>query len=220
MQIKIKDMKRLILILTVVIGIASCSQDEYLVDGGLSDGNLKVSTMEFLKSHYQLDTLAILIERAGMADAVNGTSTLMAPNNLSIKNYVKRVLGEMQKVNPQAKFTFDDIPVDTLHKYMGDYIFPEIIKREDMVKEGKIYTAINGTQMRISLEPVEAYTGQLSEFPEYVYFTYKIGDEWDEWNRIVDDIRVLVRTSNLISTNGVIHVLQGSHNLFNYNPDK
>jgi hypothetical protein len=211
-------MKKIILILVVVLGITSCSQDDYLVDGGLSDGNLGVSTMEFLKSHYQLDTLAILIEKAGLVDQVNGTSTLIAPNNLAIRSYVKRVLAEMQKTDPQAKFTFNDISVDTLHKYMGDYIFPEKIRREDMVKEGKIYTAINGSQKRISLEPVAQYTGQLSDFPEYVYYTYKLGDEWDEWDKIKDDIRIQVRTSNLISTNGVIHVLQGSHKLFNYSP--
>lgn len=213
-------MKKIILILVVVLGISitSCTQDDYLVDGGLSDGNVGVSTMEFLKSHYQLDTLAIMIERAGMADKVNGTSTLIAPNNLAIKSYVKRVLAEMQKIDPQAKFTFDDISVDTLHKYMGDYIFPEMIRREDMVKEGKIYTAINGTQRRISLEPTDQYSDQLSEFPEYVYYTYKVGAAWDEWDKINDDIRVQVRTSNLISTNGVIHVLQGSHKLFNYSP--
>ena len=113
-------MKKIILILAVVLGITSCSQDDYLVDGGLSDGNLGVSTMEFLKSHYQLDTLAILIEKAGLVDQVNATSTLIAPNNLAIRSYVKRVLAEMQKTDPQAKFTFNDISVDTLHKYMGD----------------------------------------------------------------------------------------------------
>lgn len=212
-------MKKIILILAVVLGITSCSQDDYLVDGGVSDGNVGVSTMEFLKSHYQLDTLAILIERTGLADAVNGTSTLMAPNNLAIKSYVKRVLGEMQKIDPQAEFTFDDISVDTLKKHMGAYVFPEKIKREDMVKEGKIYTAVNGAQRRISLEPVEQYTDQLTEFPQYVYYTYKFGPEWDEWDNIKNDIRVQVRTSNLISTNGVIHVLQGSHKLFNYSPE-
>lgn len=212
-------MKKIILILAVVLGITSCSQEDYLVDGGLSDGNVGVSTMDFLKSHYQLDTLAILIERAGLADKVNGSSTLMAPNNLAIKNYVKRVLGEMQKTNPQAMFTFDDISVDTLTKHMGAYIFPEKITRENMVKEGKVYTAVNGDQRRISLEPTEQYTGQLSGFPEYIYYTYKVGAEWDEWNKITNDIRVQVRTSNLISTNGVIHVLQGSHKLFNYSPE-
>ncbi len=212
-------MKKTILILAVVLGLFSCSQDDYLVDGGLSDGYLKTTTMEFLKSHYQLDSLAILIERAGLEDEANGASTLFAPNNLAIRSYVNRVLAEMRKVDPQAEFTFDDIPVDTLTKHLGGYLFPEKITREDMVKEGKIYTAVNGDQRRLSLEPSESYTDFLSEYPEYVYYTYKMGDEWDPWDEIDDDIRVQVRTSNLISTNGVIHVLQGSHKLFNYSPD-
>lgn len=211
-------MKNIILIMAIALGMISCEQDEYLVDGGLSDGILGVTTMEFLKSHNQLDSLAILIERAGLADEVNGTSTLMAPNNLAIKSYVNRVLAEMRKIDPQANFSFDDIPVDTLTMHLGGYIFPEKIRREDMVKQGKVYTAINGQQRRISLEPAEEYTNQLSSYPEYVYYTYKMGDAWDAWDNIDDDIKVIVRTSNLISTNGVIHVLQGNHKLFNYSP--
>ncbi len=211
-------MKKIILIFAIVLGIVSCSQDDYLVDGGLSDGHVGTTTMDYLKSHYQLDSLAILIERAGLADEVNGASTLFAPNNLSIKSYVNRVLAEMRKLDPQAEFTFGDIPMDTLTKHLGGYIFPEKIRREDMVKEGKIYTAVNGDQRRISLEPTEQYTDFLGDYPEYVYYTYKVGAEWDPWDNIDDDIRVQVRTSNLISTNGVIHVLQGSHRLFNYYP--
>lgn len=211
-------MKKIILILAVVLGIISCKQENYLVDVGVSDGHVGTTTFEFLKSHNQLDTLAIMIEKGGLVAQVNGASTLFAPNNLAIRSYVKRVLTEMRKLDPQAKYTFNDIPVDTIKKHLGGYIFPEKIRREDMKKEGKVYTANNGNNRMISLEPREDYTDQLSSYPEYVYYTYKMGDEWDEWDNIDDDIKVQVRTSNLISTNGVIHILQGSHKLFNYNP--
>lgn len=211
-------MKKIILILAVVLGIISCGQENYLVDGGVSDGKVGTTTFEFLKSHHQLDTLAILIEKGGFVDEVNGASTLFAPNNLAIRSYVNRVLADMRKLNPQAKFTFNDIPADTITKNLGGYIFQEKIERKDMVKEGKIYTAINGDKRMISLEPREEYTDQVSSYPEYVYYTYKVGAEWDDWDNIDDDIKVQVRTSDLKSTNGVIHVLQGSHKLFNYNP--
>lgn len=213
-------MKQILIIIAVVIGLASCEKDAYLIDGGISDSNVGTTTMDFLSSHYQLDTLAMLIEKAGFADEVNGASTLFAPNNLSIRRYVNRVLTDMRELDPTAEFTVNDIPIDTLTKYMGAYVFSSIIKREDMTKEGTIYTAIDGTERRISLEPsINSYSNNLSEPPEYVYYTIKEGAEWDDWDDQVDDTKIDVRTSNLISTNGVIHVLQGTHILFNYDPD-
>ena len=216
-NIKKIDMKKIVLMFVVITALFSCQNDNYLVDGGISDGHVGTTTMEYLKSHPQLDTMAILIERAGLADEVNGATTLFVANNVSIRRYVDKVLAELRESDPEAEFTIDDIPQDTLTKYMGAYIFPEILERKDLVKEGKIYTGINGDERRISLEPdLGSYSSQLSDPPEYVYYTIKGGDEWDDWEKIVDDTRVIVRTSNLISTNGVIHVLQGSHTLFNY----
>ena len=208
-------MKNLLLIVAVVCVLFSC-EDDYIVDGGTSESFVGTSTMEFLKAHAQLDTMAILLERAGLADEVNGSTTLFVANNLSIRNYVDAELAELRETDPLAEFTIDDIPTDTLKKYMGGYVFAEKIAREDMSKEGKIYTTVNGETRRISLEPdLNSYNDELSSPPEYVYFTYKKGEEWDEWDDIEDDTRVIVRTSNLISTNGVIHVLQGTHVLFN-----
>lgn len=213
-------MKKIILIIAVFIGLYSCTQEDYLVDGGVSDNNVNMTTFDFLKSHYQLDSLAILIEKAGLVQEVNGSTTLFAPNNQSINNYVKKVLSKMRELDPKAEFSFKDIPMDTIKKYMGGYIFNEKLRRENLTKEGKVYTAINGEIRRISLEPViESYKDFLTIPPAYVYFTYKNGDSWDDPDQIVDDKKIVVRTSNLISTNGVIHVLQGDHVLFNYDPE-
>lgn len=213
-------MKNIFLILILAIALFACENDDYLVDGGISDGNVGMSTMDFLKSHPQLDTMAILLERAGLADEVNGASTLFSVNNLSVKNYTDKVLADLREDDPLAEYGIDDIPTDTLIKYMGAYVFPEVITRDDMVKEGVIYKGVNGEERRISLEPdLGSYSNELSSAPEYVYYTIKEGDDWDDWDQVVNDTRVIIRTSNLISTNGVIHVLQGSHTMFNYKRD-
>ncbi|MBJ6367747.1 fasciclin domain-containing protein [Snuella sedimenti] len=217
-------MKKLIfpILLLLLVAYACDGGGDYLIDGGLSNDNTGNSTMAFFRSHSQLDTLAIIIERAGMEDVVNGETTIFAPNNLSIKNYVDHVLADMRESDPLADFTVNDIPVDTLTKYLGGYIFSGKITRENMtLNQGEIYTANNGEERRISLEPVNAYGNELDAFPEYVFFTYKVGTEWDAWDASLNDAnekddKFLVRTSNIKSTNGVIHVLQGGHVLFNY----
>lgn len=209
-------MKRFILILGLCLALYSCDKDDYFIDGGISDPHVGTTTFEFLQSHRQLDTLALLIERAGLKEALEREHTLFAPNNLSIKRYVNTILAEMRRLDPEASFTIDDIPADTLEKHMGAYVFDQQITREDLTAEGTVFTALNGEERRISLEPVQEYTVELGTFPEYVFYTYREGDAWDPWNEQDDDTKIRIRTSNLISTNGVIHVLQGEHVLFNY----
>lgn len=204
-------------IIIVLFTLYSCSNDDYLIDGGLANPNVGKSTYDFLKSHKQLDTLALLIEKAGMIDVVNAKSTtLFAPNNLSIKNYIFYMKG----IEENQDYGIDDIPVEDLKVMLGGYIFDQSLDRSKLVKEGKVYTAHNGEERMLSLKPVEEYEDQLDEFPEYVFYTFK-GDD-DYWGANPgeggenDDVNTVVRTSNLISTNGVIHVLQGSHHFSNY----
>lgn len=204
-------------IIIVLFSLYSCSNDDYLIDGGLADSNVGKSTYDFLKSHKQLDTLALLIEKAGMIDVVNAKSTtLFAPNNLSIKNYIYY----MRNIEENQDYGIDDIPVEDLKVMLGGYIFNQSLDRSKLVKEGKIYIANNGEEILLSLRPVDQYGDQLDEFPEYVYYTFKGEDDYwgdnpdeDGYN---DDVNTVVRTSNLISTNGVIHVLQGTHSFSNY----
>lgn len=217
-------MKHTFLILVALLGLYSCSNDDYLVDGGLANQNVGMSTYDFLKSNKQLDTLALLIAKAKMIDVVNAKSTtLFAANNLSIRNYVNAILSKKRKIDPQATFTINDIPEAELKEMLGGYIFDEALDRSKLVKEGKVYRTHNGEERLLSLEPKADYKPQLDNFPEYVYYTFKVGDVWDPTDEISDDkseadIKTVVRTSNLISTNGVIHVLQGYHIFSNYIP--
>jgi len=202
-----------IYVLIVLFSLTSCSNDDYLIDGGLANQNVGVSTYDFLKSNKQLDTLAILIQKAGMIDVVNAKSTtLFAPNNLSIKKYIYY----MKEIEENQNYGINDIPVANLKEMLGAYIFNESLDRSKLVKDGKVYTAHNGEERLLSLEPVEDYKDQLDQFPEYVYYTVKGGEDWDPTDAVDDDVKTVVRTSNLISTNGVIHVLQGSHHFSNY----
>jgi hypothetical protein len=202
-----------IAIIIVLFSMYSCSNDDYLIDGGLANQNVDMPTYDFLKSNKQLDTLALLIQKAGMIDVVNAKSTtLFAPNNLSIKAYIYY----MKDIEDNQDYGINDIPVADLKEMLGGYIFDQSLDRSKLVKEGKVYIAHNGEERLLSLEPVEEYKNQLDQFPEYVYYTFKGGADWDPTDAIDDDVKTVVRTSNLISTNGVIHVLQGTHHFTNY----
>ncbi|UNY97300.1 fasciclin domain-containing protein [Zhouia spongiae] len=218
-------MRNSILIIIALLVFCSCSGgDDYLVDGGISGQEVGMSTVDFFKSHEQLDTLALLIEKAGMVELFNSPdNTVFAPNNLSIKRYVDERLSELRLSDPMAEFTVNDIEMDTLTAYLGAYVFDDYLNRESMPKEqGAIFVASNGEERRVSLEPSGDYQDQLDSRPEYVFYTAQVGAEWDAWDSNVTNVdekddKSVARTSNLLSTNGVIHVLQGNgHMLFNY----
>lgn len=212
-------MKYSLILLIISFALISC-ENNYVVGGGISNPKVNKTTMKFLSSHPQLDTLAILLKRAGLANEVNDETTLFAPNDLSIKHYVNTILAEKRKTNPQATYTIDDIPKDSL-KQLANYIFPTIITRDSLTKMGYIYTAINGAKRKLSLEPDQSsYSDELSSPPKYVYYIIKVGKRWDSSaNNITNDKKVRVRTSNIKTENGVVMVLQGNFTLFNYNPE-
>lgn len=211
--------KYLIILFLGVAAFWSCNE-EYLIDGGVANPNVNLSTYEYLKTNPIFDTLVILIDKAGLKDKVNGANTFMAPTDYSIKNFVNAVLSDMRVLDPLAKYTINDIPVDTLKK-LEAYLIPGALTRDKLTKEGKEYTSLNGEKRKISLEPRDIYTGYLSDKPEFVYFYKKKGTKWDDYaatglDKAEQDLNVQVRTSGIISQTGVVHVLQGNHVAFFY----
>lgn len=215
-------MKYTLCILFLVI-FFSCNNNDYLIDGGVSSPYLEVSTYEFLTSNPLFDTLVLAINKAGLKAELEKEVTLFAVTSFSFADYIKLMTTRGRNIynDPNYLYKFDSIPVEVLRDSLSMYIFPGKINRQDLTKEGKIYTNIIGTKLRISLEPQEIYVDQLKNFPEFVFLTYKQGTNWDDWDAKdlptkEQDIKSRVQTSGLISTNGIIHVLPNTHPLFFY----
>jgi hypothetical protein len=200
----------------------SCESDDYLVDGGIASPYVNKSTYDFLASNALFDTLVIAIDRAGLKEELDKEVTFFATTNFSFKNYVDAMTtwGRAKYNDPNYLYAFDSIPAKVLKDSLSMYIFPGKIQREDLRKEGDIYTNIIGTELRISLEPQDDYTDELIDSPEYIYLTYKRGRNWDAWDAEISgnekDTKERIQTSGLISTTGSIHVLANSHTLFFY----
>ncbi len=213
-------MKKLLIIVSLAVAVFSACNNDYLIDGGVANPNVNLTTYDFLKTNPIFDTVVMLIDKAGLKDKVNGAVTFMAPTDFAVQNYVNDILSDMRVTDPNAKFTVDDIPIDTLMQLQA-YMITELLPREKLTQNGKEYSAVNGEKRKISLEPRDEYSEYLSEKPLYVFFYKKKGTRWDDYaeeNLDTDerDISVLVRTSGIVTNNGLVHVLQGNHVLFFY----
>lgn len=211
-------MKYLILILFWGCLLMACSNDDYLHDGGLANPNVNMTTYDYLKSNPLFDTLVMTIDKLNLKDEVNAAGTLYAPTNFSFTAYIMDELEALRKLQSDTTYTYANIPVVSLDS-VRMYIFKERLTRDDLSKDGKVYTSLLGMELKLSKEPVSQYTDVLVNKPEYLYFIKKVGKRFDSYDETVagtvgqseKDQRIQVQTSGIITTTGVVHVLANSH---------
>lgn len=211
----------LLITLTIVCLLQSCEDSDFVIDGGVASPFLDMSTYDFLSSRPLFDTLVMSIDKAGLKDMVNGEVTLFATTNFSFKSYIDLMTTRGRNLynDPNYIYLYDSIPVQVLRDSLQMYIFPGKFNREELKKEGEVVKNKAGTELKISLEPRDDYQDQLTIKPEYVFLTYKRGKQWDAWDAkdvptAEVDSKERIQTSGLISTNGIIHVMPNTHNLF------
>lgn len=217
----------------VFIAFISCENDDYLIDGGVCSPNVDMTTFDFLSSHPELDTLAYIIERAGLRDAVNGSNvTLFACNDYSVRIYLRMINNYRRKFDPHApEFTVDSIPQTSLDS-LRMYIVNQKVERNELRKEGTIFRTDFNDSIKVYLTPMDElhygyrYSDYMRELPHIIWYSRKRGADFDAWDfnpfSIADeeqreketDAASKTRTSGIITTTGVVHVLDGMHPMF------
>jgi hypothetical protein len=216
------NMKKYLILLTGALAFVffGCEKKGYLIDGGLHNPKVDMTTYDYLKTNRVFDTLVILIDKAGLKETINGDVTFFAPTDFSVVNYVTAKRGDMLGIDPFSNFKLESIPVATLRDTLKMYIIPGKINRSDMTKDGKIYTTLMGNKVHVALIPVQDanYSGIVKTWPEYVYFTKIVGAGLDVPGTVPPaaelDVRNVCQTSGIITNNGILHVLENSHTMF------
>jgi hypothetical protein len=209
--------------------ISSCKKDA-VIDGGLSNEKVNMSTYDFLKSHphQMFDTTLLIIDKAGMKDLINGPGTFFVPNDYAIANYLTAKQTEARENDERNNFTLDSLLKYTpqmLRDSMGMYFFPERITRDMLNSTGKDYqTSTPGIKMNVVLEERNEYQqdGVISTKPQYIYLV-KVKGQKDVFNPIdythldpsgdedLEDQMTLCQTTGILTNNGVVHVLTNTH---------
>ncbi|MEJ2901774.1 fasciclin domain-containing protein [Pedobacter panaciterrae] len=211
-------------ILTLVafcVAFTACKKNDYIIGGDLHDPHVNMTTYDFLKTKPLFDTLVVLIDKAGLKDEINGNNTFFAPTDYSIKALLaRRTLIIQQKYQDEnIKYTLDSLPVPELRDSLRSHLFTGKINREQLSLENKVFKSLSGEDFSILLKQVDSYTGLVTTRPQYLYLT-KIRNGLDP-NPIPDDyldedrdIIELVQTSGILTTNGVLHVLNNTHKFY------
>lgn len=227
-MITMKHYRIYVAALVSVLMLAACEKSP-IIDGGLSSENVNMTTYDFLKTHprQMFDTTLLIIDKAGLKETINGSGTYFVPTDYSIVAFLNKKRDEARKKDERLTYTLDSLfkyfSPKMLKDSMGMYFFPEKIVRDNLNEAGKLYqSATPGVTLDISLEERDQYTygGIITNKPKYIYLNKVLGvkdvivnsEKADpSGTTTLKDIKALTQTSGLITTNGVVHVLENKH---------
>lgn len=226
----------LVVLFTVVLVLSACKKD--YIAGGVPE-NLNVykdsTTYDVLKGNPMYDTLVQIIDAAGLKDIVNeGGTTFFAPSDRAIFSYLNsRTIFVQDNYDVNGKFGLDSLKFYLQNNVNGTkdsllmYMVNTPLTYSALSSNGALYPSmLEGDTVLVSFEettdPNLGYTDLVSQAPRLVYFTqlwshYELGPG-NKASDVPDDIGVrnLVKTSGIITKNGVLHLLDNSNSLFFY----
>jgi len=203
----------------------SCKKEDYKNDGGVHDPHVNMSTYDYLRSQKVFDSLVYLIDKAGLKDLVNSDITFFAVTNYGVDDYVniRQKRAAEQTGDENIPFSMDSIPVQELKDSLRMYMVKGKINREQMNRTGQLYDCILGNipnkKFMINLLRTYPYNDYVS-YVDMVNYTLVIGSRDDQ---VADPSQIpqsekdnpaVCQTSGIITTTGVVHVLNGYHRLF------
>lgn len=204
----------------------SCKkQTEYFIDGeGAHNPQVNVTTYDYLKTNPLFDSTVILIDRAGLKDAMNAIdATFFAPTDYSIAAWLTKIRGKILNTYGQdsaRKLSLSTFSNTQIKDSLSQYIIPQRVQRESLALTDKEFTtALQGDKKIVYLREVNEYIGSVSTKPQYLYLV-KVYGARDVPGVTVPaeetDIEVRCQTSGILTTNGVLHVLNNQH-VFGFN---
>ena len=202
-----------VLTLLVAGGLSACKKD-YYVDSGLQNGKYGMSSLEFLsRQPFFFDTVVQVIHLAQMDDILADSNvTFFSPTDHAIGKAMD-ALNAMRSEAFKDSLQLADVPQEVWYRFLSDYIFREKYMLKDIARrapsELNVYPGMNmeswaGYIMNLGVE-FSDYEGTNDVGPRQLTIT-DIGDLANP-----ADITARVATSDIQTQNGVIHVLDDSH---------
>jgi hypothetical protein len=218
----------LLLIMTLgIIGLSSCQKTKnYYLDSGLANPYFKGSVIDYLNAKpFYFDSVALVSKLAGMDSILTkDTVTFFAPTDRSILRLIRQINSQLYSLRYDTVKTLQDIPGNIWRKYLNRYIFhganqlkdyPQVDYDLPVNYPGQGYISWDGTPMNIGViynsDNGVKYVGyrQLS-----IAYIPDVSNPQANW------IIAYVASCNILTNNGVVHVLSDAHTYFGFSDDE
>ncbi len=211
----------LLLLLIAGIGLSSCKKDYYL-DSGLANPYFDGTVVDYLNAQsFYFDSVAAVVKLAGMEDVfTKDTITFFAPTDYSIRNLITGTNSFLYAGGFDTIRTLQDVPPEIWRKYLTLYLFHGANQLKDYPQidynllinfPGQTYYSWDNQPMNIGViynsDNGVKYVGyrQLS-----IAYIPDAAAPKDNWNRSQ------VASCNILTKNGVVHVLNAGHSTFGF----
>lgn len=198
-------------LLACVLGLlSSCSEEEYLTDGGLHHTDTPFSSYDYLAAHqyHYFDTLIQVIDHYNLKNEINNAGTFFVPTDRSVNLYLRQKQTELRKDDEDATYVLSDLLADLPVDSVRQYLFSEKLLLDEVSTSETAYSSLGSTDVKIQkilqTDPMY-YTWSTTP----VYFLYYIKDVG-----LATPTRVQCQTTGIRTQNGngtILHVLQNTH---------
>lgn len=209
--------------------LTACKKS-YTIGGSTFKAEVNMTTYDYLKTNHLFDTLVIMIDKAGLKDELNQAGTFFAVTDYTINSFVHLRADSVRLwLNDENyPYNFDSLNIPSLRDTLRSYMFHDRINRADITARG-LYRKANDGEMRwIQLMTGGDYTNEnvFTTAPKYLYLTKIIeanGYPVPVDSTTLGDVQpeqllpALCQTSGIITTTGVLHVLNNFHTFDYYN---
>jgi hypothetical protein len=210
-----------------IVGLSSCQKSkDYYLDSGLANPYFKGSIMDYLNAKpFYFDSVALVVKLAGMDSILNNDSvTFFAPTDRSILRLIRRANVELFTLRYDTIKILQDVPSTIWRKYLSRYIFHGVNQLKDYPQidydlllnyPGQGYLSWDGTPMNIGVvyhdDNGVKYVGyrQLS-----IAYIPDVSNPKSDW------IVAYIASSNILTDNGVVHVLNDQHTYFGFSDNE
>lgn len=222
-QIKKRNGRSTLLVaLGVLLWMSACKKDDYYRDSGTHDPHFKGSTMDYLDAvPFHFDSIAAIVRLAGMEEVFKqDTLTFFAPTNRCVRRLVENLNDQLYLLGYDTIKVLADVPAVVWRQYLQMYMFhganqlkdyPQIDYNLIAIYPGQGYLSWNGTPMNIGViyndDNGVKYVGYRQLSLAYIPDPARPRDNW---------VRADIASSNILTYNGVVHVLVDNHYYFGF----
>lgn len=204
--------------LLLALLFTACKKDDHFIGGSPTNDHTPMTTYDYLKANPLFDTLILLIDKAGLKETVNSDITFIAPTDYSIKTFLALRTVQLQKAtnDENVKYTIDSLKAPELRDSLMAYMFNGKIVRSDLSLEAQVYKNKVGESFAIKQVKSGDYSDILSAGVRYLSVAKIINgldpdplpDGYPDEDK---DKTNILQTTGIITTTGVLHVLENKH---------
>lgn len=215
-----------VLLMIALTALSSCKKDNYYLDSGLANPYFDGNVVDYLNAQpFYFDSVAAIVKLSGMEDIfTSDTVTFFAPTDYSILNLIKSTNSYLYSGGFDTIRTLQDVPPEIWRKYLSVYLFHGANQLKDYPQidysllinfPGQMYYSWDNQPMNIGVvynsDNGVKYVGYRQLSISYIPDAAAPTANWTT---------SFVASCNILTKNGVVHVLSANHATFGFAPGK